>query len=86
MKSTLLSILEAGAGNDTTLQKLVSAIPSKDQFVLLEHLLPVLQAVRAESEKLSADKIPTICEIIPSMYTLSCCIDKVTVIGSLLLF
>ena len=57
-------------------EKLVSTIPSEDQFDILTGMVPVLDQIQIASELLSAEKKVTICHVIPSIVNMHDCISK----------
>jgi len=57
--------------SDKYVDKLVQATPSKTQFDILSQLCPVLQKIKKLSERLTAEKTPTLHLVIPSLVALN---------------
>ena len=79
LKTVLNSIREARPINDPNLTDLQRKVPSEEHMKIYELLLPLLLAVREESEKLSAEKVSTISQVIPSIYQLRMTVEEVII-------
>jgi len=75
-----MSFKDRHAGQDTSdklVTELLNVIPSKVSYYIYETLLPVLKAFEKQSELLSREKVPTIPDVIPALFTIQKKINEV---------
>jgi len=59
------------AKDDKLVPNLVEVMPTDISFYVYESLLPVLKIIEKQSEFLSRDKVPTICDVIPAVFRIN---------------
>lgn len=82
IKSVLEAVRENDS-NDQIVRDLQQSIPSELHMEFYELLLPFLLCVRKESMRLSAEKYPTICDVIPSIFEIKTRLCQVMVLHTL---
>lgn len=84
LKPALLKIVSEGDRDSDVVRRLVKATPSESQFQVLEALVPKLEVIRSLSERLTADKRPSIHLVLMSLVTMNTLVTNNTAANNFL--